>query len=146
MSISAIDYSARLVFALCSFSLVAVILVLIRKNAIKEKYVLLWLPLGVGFFVASLFPDLLVMLSARIQLHYITVVLLGVIVGYTGILLYFTTRLSQLREDVKKLAQEIALARTRETKSLPEKEHENESWKPAGKDAPVGKRPNNGIP
>lgn len=109
MSISTIDFSARLVFALCSFSLLAVIIALIRKNAIKEKYVLLWIPLGAGLFFASLFPDLLVMISARIQLHYITVVLLGVIVVFTGILLYFTTKLSQLREDVKKLAQEIAL-------------------------------------
>ncbi len=114
MSISTIDLSARLVFALCSFSLMAVILVLIRKNAIKEKYVLLWLPLGVGLFVASLFPEILLMVSARIQLHYITVVLLAVIVVYTGILLYFTTRLSQLREDMKKLAQEVALSRARQ--------------------------------
>lgn len=133
MSISTIDLSARLVFALCSFSLMAVIMLMIRTNAIKEKYVLLWLPLGAGFFVASLFPDLLIMLSRRIQLHYITVVLLGVIIVYTGILLYFTTRLSQLREDVKRLAQEIALSRSREGGNLTATQGADASWMPVSK-------------
>ena len=148
MSASAIELSARLVFALCSFSLMAVILALIRGNAIKEKYVLLWLPLGAGFFLVSLFPDLLLAVSARIQLHYITVVLLGVILVYTGILLYFTTRLSQLREDMKELAQEMALARAREPRMTPESPHllqagksADPGWIPAPKDLPVRERP-----
>jgi amino acid transporter len=114
---NSIAISARVIFALCAFCLMALILILIRKNAIKEKYVLLWLPLGAGFFLASFFPDLLIFISARLKLHYITVVLLGIIAVYTGILLYFTTRLSQLREDVKRLAQEIALSRQRESQA-----------------------------
>jgi hypothetical protein len=103
--------SARLIFGLCALALVAVILAMIRKNAIKEKYALLWLPLGAGFLVMSCFPELLIDFSASVHLHYMTVVVLGIIVVFTNILLYFTARLSQLREDVKKLAQELALAR-----------------------------------
>lgn len=138
---NAIDLSARLVFALCAFGLMAVILILIRKNAIKEKYVLLWLPLGIGFFLASLFPDLLILLSARIQLHYITVVLLGIIVVYTGILLYFTTRLSQMREDVKKLAQEIALSRAGAPDSSSGIKAQDASWLPGSKKAIAQEKP-----
>jgi hypothetical protein len=103
--------SARITFGLCALALMAVIIAMIRRGAIKEKYALLWLPLGFGFLVLSVFPELLVRFSTRIQLHYMTVVVLGVIVLFTNILLYFTARLSRLREDVKMLAQELAIQR-----------------------------------
>jgi hypothetical protein len=106
--------SARICFGLCSLALMAIIIAMIRRGAMKEKYALLWLPLGFGFMVTGVFPELLVRFSTRIQLHYMTVVVLGVIVIFTSILLYFTARLSQLREDVKKLAQEIAMSGNRE--------------------------------
>ncbi|MDB5049486.1 MAG: hypothetical protein JWO30_2557 [Fibrobacteres bacterium] len=104
-------FSARLIFGLCSLALVGVILVMIRRNAIREKYALLWLPLGGGFLIMSFFPDLLLDFSARVHLHYMTVVVLGIIIVFTNILLYFTVRMSQMREDIKKLAQEIAISR-----------------------------------
>lgn len=105
--------SARITFGLCALALLAVIVSMIRNGSIKEKYALLWLPLGTGFLILSVFPELLVRFSTRIQLHYMTVVVLGVIVLFTNILLYFTARLSQMREDIKKLAQEVAIANAR---------------------------------
>jgi len=57
----------------------------------------------------SLFPTSLLRFSEAVRLHYITVVVLCVILVFTFILLYFTIKLSQLREDVRKLAQAIAL-------------------------------------
>jgi hypothetical protein len=113
-AIQGIQMSARLIFGLCSLGLVSIIMIMIRRNAIREKYALLWLPLGVGLLALSVFPEILVMFSARVHLHYMTVVVMGVIFLFTNILLYFTVRISQLREDVKKLSQEIALSRARE--------------------------------
>ena len=109
-----IQPGARSIFGLCFLAIMGVILLMIRKNAVREKYILLWLPLGLGFFGLSLFPELLVAFSARLHLHYMTVVVLGVILVFTNILLFLTMRLSQLREDVKSLAQEIALSRAGE--------------------------------
>ena len=109
--LEAIAPSARLIFALSALTLLAIIVAMIRGNAMREKYALLWLPLGGALLVLSLFPEGLVWLSAKVRLHYLTVVLLGVILVFTSILLYFTARMSQLREDVKKLAQEVALLR-----------------------------------
>jgi hypothetical protein len=111
MPLDSIDLSARLIFGACALALLGVIIALIRRNVIREKYAILWLPLGAGFLVAGLFPELLVRLSARIHLHYITVVVLGIIVVFAAILLYFTARLSQMREDIKSLAQALALER-----------------------------------
>lgn len=111
--LEAIYPSARITFGVCALALLAVILSMIRTGSIKEKYALLWLPLGFGFLVLAVFPELLVRFSTRIQLHYMTVVVLGVIGLFTNILLYFTARLSQMREDIKKLAQEVAIANAR---------------------------------
>jgi hypothetical protein len=124
---------ARVIFGACALALLAVIVGLIRRGAIKEKYALLWLPLGSAFFFVSVFPEILVRFSARVHLHYMTVVVLGVIVVYTNILLYFTARMSQLREDVKKLSQEIALIRARQG-TAPQEASPKESpgWLPAG--------------
>jgi hypothetical protein len=104
-----IELPARLIFGACAFALAFAIAHLIRRGRIKEKYALLWVPVGATFSFFGIFPQTLVWISARAGLHYITVVLLCVIVAFTFILLYFTARLSQLREDVKNLAQEMAL-------------------------------------
>jgi hypothetical protein len=111
MLLESIAPLARMIFACSALTLLAIIVAMIRGNSMREKYALLWLPLGMALLILSLFPEGLVWLSAKIRLHYITVVLLGVIVVFTTILLYFTARMSQLREDVKKLAQELALLR-----------------------------------
>lgn len=120
MNLDSIQLSTRIVFGLCSLVLVAIILAMIHGNAIKEKYALLWLPLGFGFLALSLFPDLLLDFSARVHLHYMTVVVLGVIMVFTNIQLYFTVRMSQMREDVKKLSQEIALLRIKADRAAAE--------------------------
>lgn len=104
-----IEWPARLIFGLCALSLVLGIAHLIRHGQLKEKYALLWVPLGAAFAVFGMFPEILVVFSNLVGLHYITVVVLCIILAFTLILLYFTTRLSQLREDVKTLAQEMAL-------------------------------------
>jgi hypothetical protein len=111
MPIESIDLSARLIFGGCALGLMGIIVAFIRGHAIKEKYALLWLPLGLGFLATSIFPELLLRVAERVHLHYITVVVLGVILVFTTILLYFTARLSQMREDLKSLAQELALSR-----------------------------------
>ncbi len=142
MHLESIQPSARIFFGLCSLALLAIILSMIRKNAIKEKYALLWLPLGFGFMAMSLFPDLLLEFSARVHLHYMTVAVLVVIMVFTNIQLYFTIGMSQLREDVKKLSQEIALLRIKADQAATETVHRSgpeagrsdpaPGWVPAG--------------
>ena len=106
-----IEISARILFACCALVLLLGVLQMIRKGSIKEKHSLLWIPLSLLFAMVCFFPSSLVWISQKMHLHYITVVVLCVIVAFTLILLYFTMKLSQLREDVQKLAQTIALHR-----------------------------------
>jgi hypothetical protein len=108
---------ARIIFGFSGIILTALILLFIGKNSIKEKYSLLWLPLAFVFLLFGLFPNILIRISLLVHLHYITVVLLCVIFMFTCILLYLTARISSLREDVKKLAQDIALSNEKKNAS-----------------------------
>ncbi len=112
--ITHIDLSARIIFSLAAVGLIGGIIYMIHQGKIKEKYALLWFPITFIIFTMGIFPNLLLDLSTLINLHYITVILLGVILMYTYILLYFTAKLSQLREDVLKLSQEIVLNKSKE--------------------------------
>jgi hypothetical protein len=144
MPVESVQPGARLVFGICFLAIMGIILAMIRMNAVREKYILLWLPLGLGFFGLSLFPGLLVVFSARIHLHYMTVVVLGVIVVFTNILLFLTMRLSQLREDVKSLAQEIALTKAGDPARLPQGASQGlpagqpPAWLPAPREPELG--------
>jgi hypothetical protein len=106
-----IALGARIIVAACGLTLALVIFECIRRGLIKEKYVLLWLPFAVILLFFGLFPGLLLWMSLKMHLHYITVIMLCIIFLFTGMLLYMTIRISSLREDIKALAQEIALLR-----------------------------------
>jgi hypothetical protein len=104
-----IALGARIIVATCGLTLALVIFECIRRGLIKEKYVLLWLPFAVVLVFFGLFPGVLLWISMQMHLHYITVIMLCLIFLFTCMLLYTTIRISRLREDVKALAQEIAL-------------------------------------
>jgi hypothetical protein len=108
-----ITITARIIFGVTSIILTGFILYFIGNNSIKEKYSLLWLPLALLFLFFGLFPNFLVKISSLVHLHYITVVLLCIIFIFTCMLLYLTIRLSSLREDVKRLAQEISIIKAK---------------------------------
>lgn len=107
--ITSVAVPARIIFASSAFIIVVIVLELIRRGYLKEKYILLWLPISIIFAVFGLFPDLLIFISTLLNLHYITVVLLSIIIGFSFIMLYLTLRLSKLRDDVKSLSQDIAI-------------------------------------
>jgi hypothetical protein len=106
-----IAVGARIIFALCGLSLSVVIFECIRRGLIKEKYVMLWLPFAVVLLFCGFFPGMLLWISRALHLHYITVIILCIILLFTAMLLYMTIRMSKMREEIKLLAQEIALVR-----------------------------------
>ena len=108
-----IELEARLIFSFCGLILMLSIFQWIRKGKLKEKYALMWLPLGFGCLVVGVYPEMLLYVSETLHLHYLTVALLGAIVFFTLVLLYLTTRISQMREDMKQMAQEMALLHKR---------------------------------
>src|SRR5581483_10211940 len=101
----------HLVILLSAFGLMFIIFELVRKRRLREEYSWLWLLTGAGIMILAFFPQEWLMYLAE---------LLGsknppaaiFFVGFcfvTLLCLQFSVRLSRMTEQVKTLAQKIAL-------------------------------------
>ncbi|HOJ32343.1 MAG TPA: DUF2304 domain-containing protein [Candidatus Hydrogenedentes bacterium] len=89
--------------------LAVMVLELVRRDLLREKYALLWLiTAGVGLFV-GVFPQIIIILSSLFRFQYLTVIVVGALVFLFGLVLSFTIVLSRLAERSRRLTQEIAL-------------------------------------
>ncbi len=100
-------------FGLLVFGLLLtiVILELVRKDLLKEKYALLWLATAFICLVIGLFPSLIVALSSLFKFQYLTVIVVGSLLFILGLVLSFSVALSRLVERNRRLTQEVALLR-----------------------------------
>lgn len=99
-----------------SLALVVLILELVRRGYLKERYALLWLAVSALGLVVGIFPSIIVRLSHLLGFQYLTVLYVFSFLFLLGIVLVFTVVISRLSERSRKLAQEVALldARLRE--------------------------------
>ncbi len=96
-----------------SLLLVVVVLELVRRGHLKERYALLWLAVSVFGFVMGLFPSLIVRISLWWGFQYLTVVYVFSFAFLLAIVLVFTVVISRLSERSRKLAQEVTLLEQR---------------------------------
>jgi hypothetical protein len=95
-----------------SASLLFLVLELIRRGRLKERYSLLWLFSGAVMLVLSLSRDLLEYIARLVGIFYPpSLLFLIAFVFLLLITLHFSAVISGLSEKNKKLAQEIALLR-----------------------------------
>jgi membrane protein implicated in regulation of membrane protease activity len=92
-----------------SFFLVLLVLELVRRGYLKERYALLWLAVSGGALLVGLFPGIISRLSLLFGFQYLTVVYLFSFLFLLLIVLAFTVVISRLSERSRKLAQETAL-------------------------------------
>ncbi len=110
-----------------SVSIFVVIIELIRRNRLKERYSLIWLAASAVLIVFSLWRGLLHFIALSLGIYYPpSFLFLLAIFFLLTLLLHFSVILSSLSEKNKRLAQEIAI--------LKEKVNER-----TGKEAYVGK-------
>jgi hypothetical protein len=99
----------------------AVILELIRRKHLMERYAILWLILGVTLLVLAAWKGLLTTLSHAAGIYYPPAALFAVAFLFVlALLLHFSIVLSRLSDQNKILAQRLALVQQR----LEEKESE----------------------
>jgi hypothetical protein len=92
--------------------LIVFIIELIRRKKLKEEFAVLWLGMGIVFLVISLFRKLLDKFSLLVGIGYPPAALfLILIMGLAVILIHFSVAISRLKEENKKLAQELGLLR-----------------------------------
>jgi hypothetical protein len=105
-------YSNRpVIFALIASIVVLVVIVeLVRRRKLKEEYSLLWLLTGVALVVVALSRRLLDALAAALGIAYGPTVLFLMAFGFMlVIMLHFSTVISRLSDENKKLAQHVAI-------------------------------------
>lgn len=101
---------SRIFSVIISSSLVLIILELVRRKKLKEKYAILWLVTGITILIFAFFEKAFVWLagSLGIQTPINALLFLGIIFVIL-MNLHFSLVISNLTEQNKKIAQKLAL-------------------------------------
>ena len=101
----------RVVIGILCFTLVGIIIELIRQNRLKEHYAIIWLLTALSIFVFGVWPDSLNFISRIVQLHHLTTLFMVAFLFLLAIVLHFTLVISRLFDRNRRLAQEVAYLR-----------------------------------
>ena len=106
---------ARIVAALLAIAFMVLILELIRRNRLQERYSVIWFVAGIAMLAGAAFPDLLRILANVFGVRDVTIALFSLILlVLLGLALNFSVIMSRQAEQITRLAQEQALERSRE--------------------------------
>jgi len=99
----------RIGLLILSLLLLGLVLELVRRGALKEKYALLWLATSLFGLVMGVFPGLIVRLSKLLHFQFVTVLFVLSFLFILGLVLSFSVVISRLSERNRELTQEVAL-------------------------------------
>lgn len=92
--------------------ILGVIVILLLRRQLREKYALLWLLIGVAMLVLALFPDLLGALAHVLGVIVPSNLLFALAVALLiGVTLHLSWELSHAEEEVRRVAEEVAILR-----------------------------------
>lgn len=92
--------------------IVIVVLVMLLRRQLREKYAILWLVIGLGLLVLSSFPALLIQLTRALGVEVPSNLIFALsIVLLVGVCLHLSWELSRAEDEVRRLAEETALLR-----------------------------------
>ena len=126
--------AVSIVAALASVGLLLVVLDLIRRRKLRERYALLWLATGVVLLVLSAWRGGLNTIAGWLGVSgYPPAILFAAAIMFViAVLLHYSTVLSKLTDDNVLLAQEIALLRARLEALEQERDRQTTTGQPAG--------------
>lgn len=116
-------WSHRVGLLLISLGFMLLVLELVRRAHLKERYALLWLAAAVSGLGVGFFPGVITWVSAAFGFQYLTVFYVASFLFLLLLVLAFTVVISKLSERNRILAQEIALL-SRRIEAL-ERNHES---------------------
>lgn len=105
----AIQPAHRIAITLLSVVLFGLVLELVRREYLKERYALLWLATSTAGLVIGVFPSLIVRFAEFFRFQMITTLFVVSFLYVLGIILAFSVIISRLSERNRRLAQEVAL-------------------------------------
>lgn len=103
--------------------ILALIVTMLLRRHLREKYALLWLLIGVAMLVLAVFPDLLGALAGLLGVIVPSNLLFALAVALLiGVTLHLSWELSRAEEEIRRVAEEVAILRT-QMDSLPKPDH-----------------------
>jgi hypothetical protein len=106
---------SRIIAAALAIAFMVLILELIRRNRLQERYSVIWFVAGVAMLAGAAFPDLLRLLAEAMGVRDVTIALFSLLfLLLLGLALSFSVIASRQAEQITRLAQEQALETARE--------------------------------
>lgn len=91
----------------------AIIVGLLLKRQLREKYATLWLVIGFALLIISLFPGLLLRLTDVLGVEVPANLLFAISIALlVGVALHLSWELSRAEDEIRRLAEETAILRT----------------------------------
>ena len=101
---------SRIILAILAIAFMAMILELIRRHKLQERYSVIWFVAGVAMLAGAAFPDLLRLLAEAFGVRDVTIALFSLLfLLLLGLALSFSVIASRQAEQITRLAQEQAL-------------------------------------
>lgn len=101
--------AAGIAFALV---VVTLIVVMLLRRQLREKYAILWLLIGITILILSVFPSLLIELSSFLGVAVPSNLIFALsIVLLVGVTLHLSWELSQAEDEIRRVAEEVAILR-----------------------------------
>ncbi len=118
--------------------IVAIILDLLRRKKIREKYAALWLIVGAATVVLGAFPQLLAIAAETVGVEIPSNLLFALgILFVLGVLLHLSVEISAVEDETRALAEEVAILRTQLESLAAERIHPSDPGPSGPSAAPV---------
>lgn len=106
---------ARILAAILAVFFMLLILELIRRDKLQERYSVIWLLAGFGMLAGAAFPDLLELVAGAMGVRDTNVALFSIVLLLLlGLALNFSVIMSRQAAQITRLAQERAIEKARE--------------------------------
>jgi hypothetical protein len=109
LAVTSLQFPHRIAILMLSVALLGVVLELVRRGLLKERYALLWLVTASGGLAIGVAPGLIVAIADWFHFQYLTVIFVIYFFFSFGLVLNFSIVISQLYERNRALTQEVAL-------------------------------------
>ena len=111
---------ARILAGVIAIVFMVMILELIRRHRLQERYSVIWFVAGLGMLIGALFPGLLEVVANAMGVRDTNVALFSlVLLLLLGLALNFSVIVSRQAEQITRLAQESAIEGAREGSEAP---------------------------
>ncbi|MGE5408077.1 MAG: DUF2304 domain-containing protein [Syntrophothermus sp.] len=105
----------RIIAAVLAIAFMFLILELIRRNRLQERYSVIWFVAGLGMLAGAAFPGLLQVVADAMGVRDTNVALFSVVLFFLlGLALNFSVIMSRQAAQITRLAQERALEKARQ--------------------------------